>query len=377
MNIPRADCSDKELVALDTVSAFREQIVADYNKGFDDNKADGNFKSYPEVMEENTTQLPVVEQHAGLAHLVGQDNLKNQISFYLEAFKETTILPHILFIGSKGSGKTEFAFALAKNLRHPATGGRPKPLLTINSSTVKNVRQFVEDICMKYVQDQVITLFFDEVHEMPVSVQTAFLSILNPNKRNMNTFRYEDAEIVFDFSKVSFVFATTDPQKLIGPFKDRCRALYMANYSHTELAQILRANIDEFEIADSIIDDIASTCRGNARNAVLVAKDGIFQFMRSRKIQCLEAKHWDELKRILNIMPLGLEEAEIQVMKALHDFPSGCSLNNLAAKTGFTTGSIMKEFEFYLVRHNLLEIGQGGRKLTIKGRKYLADYVFR
>ena len=42
--IPRADCSDKELVALDTVSAFREQIVADYNKGYDDNKADGNFK---------------------------------------------------------------------------------------------------------------------------------------------------------------------------------------------------------------------------------------------------------------------------------------------------------------------------------------------
>lgn len=308
-----------------------------------------------------------------LDHLVGQTALKSQILFYLEAFKETKILPHVLFVGGKGSGKTEFAFSLAKNLRHPATGWKPKPLLTINSSTVKNVRQFVEDICIKYVQDQVITLFFDEVHEMPVSVQTAFLTILNPNKRNANTFRYEDSEIEFDFSKISFVFATTDPQKLVGPFKDRCRTLYMGNYSYDELAKILRANIEDFEISDLIIEDIASTCRGNARNAVLMAKDAIFQFMRSRHIQYLEKKHWDEMRALLNIMPLGIEEAELHVMKALKDFPSGCSLNNLAAKTGYTTGSIQREFESYLVKHGLMEIAQGGRRLLPKGHKYLLD----
>lgn len=308
-----------------------------------------------------------------LTHLIGQDKLKNQIGFYLNAFKETQILPHLLFVGGKGAGKTEFAFSLAKNLRHPATGGKPKPLLTINSSTVKNVRQFVEDICIKYIQDQVITVFFDEVHEMPPSVQTAFLTILNPNKKNLNIFRYEDAEIVFDFSKVSFVFATTDPQRLVGPFKDRCRTLHMDDYTYPELAQIIRNNIGDLEIDDSVIDDIASTCRGNARNAVLMAKDCIYQYMRSHNVQSLGQRHWGDLKKILGIIPLGLETAEVNVLKALNDFASGCSLNNLAAKTGYTTGSIQKEYESYLVKHGLMEIGQGGRRIMPKGKIYLKE----
>lgn len=313
--------------------------------------------------------------HVALDHLIGQDKLKGQIGFFLDSFHETHILPHMLFVGAKGSGKTEFAFSLAKNLRHPATAGKPKPLLTINSATVKNVKQFVEDICLKYVQDQVITLFFDEVHEMPASVQTALLTILNPNKHNMNTFRYEDSEIVFDFTKVSFVFATTDPQKMLGPLKDRCRTLYMEDYTYPELAQIVRKNIEDLEIADSIIDDISSTCRGNARNAVSVAKDCIFQYMRGHKLECLEKAHWEDIKSVLGIMPLGLETAEVNVMKALADFPNGCSLNNLAAKTGYTTGAIQREFESYLVKHGLMEIGQGGRKLLHKGVKYLNDNV--
>jgi len=88
------------------------------------------------------------------SHLIGQDKLKAQLRFYLNSFRETQILPTILLVGGRGSGKTEFAVSLAKNLRMESMGGRPKPLLTINSSTLKNVRQFVEDIVLKYVNDR-------------------------------------------------------------------------------------------------------------------------------------------------------------------------------------------------------------------------------
>ena len=321
---------------------------------------------------------PTNESQDHFAHLIGQSKLKAQLRFYLNSFRETQILPTILLVGGRGSGKTEFAVSLARNLRLDAIGGRPKPLLTVNSSTVKNVRQFVEDIVLKYINDQTLTVFFDECHALPESVQTSLLTILNPNKKNSNLFRYEDSEILFDFRKVSFVFATTDPQKLVGPFKDRCRILHMDEYEYSDLGKIVRENLDEgLEIPDDVMGHVASVCRGNARNAVLMAKDNIVQYMKGGKVSKLCQRHWESLCEVLGIMPMGLESSEVQVLKALSEFPTGCSLNNLSAKTGFTRQAIMLEFESYLVKKGLMQIKSGGREITANGKEYLRKYVFK
>jgi Holliday junction resolvasome RuvABC ATP-dependent DNA helicase subunit len=74
---------------------------------------------------------------------------------------------------------------------------------------------------------------------------------------------------------------------------------------------------------------------------------------------------------------MGLESSEVQVLKALNDFPTGCSLNNLSAKTGFTRQAIMLEFESYLVKKGLMQIKAGGREITANGKEYLRKYVFK
>ena len=152
--------------------------------------------------------------------MIGQSKTKSVLGFYIDAFEKTEILPHMFIVGQRGQGKTMLATQVAKNLRSK-TLGRVKPMLTINCSTLKNVRQFIEDIVLQYVRDQHITLFFDEVHEMPTPIQTCLLTVLNPNKHNLNTLRFEDYNIEFDFTKVSFIFATTDPQRVITPLKDQ------------------------------------------------------------------------------------------------------------------------------------------------------------
>lgn len=301
--------------------------------------------------------------------MIGQSKTKSVLGFYIDAFEKTEILPHMFIVGQRGQGKTMLATQVAKNLKSK-TLGRVKPMLTINCSTLKNVRQFIEDIVLQYVRDQHITLFFDEVHEMPVPIQTCLLTVLNPNKHNMNTLRFEDYHIEFDFTKVSFIFATTDPQRVITPLKDRCRMIHMEEYQYDELGQIVKNNSEDLEFDEETLRDIASVCRGNARNATLMAKDNILQFARRHNVSYIDMSIWNRIKGLLGILPLGLENTELQILKVLKE-RNVCSLTNISAVTGLSTQALRAEFELYPLKHNLMEIAQGGRRLTKQGKAYL------
>lgn len=301
--------------------------------------------------------------------MIGQTKTKRVLSFYVDAFEKSEILPHLFIVGQRGQGKTMLATQVAKNLRSK-TLGRVKPMLTINCSTLKNVRQFVEDIALTYIRDQHITVFFDEAHEMPEAIQTCLLTVLNPNKHNRNTLRFDDYNIEFDFTKVSFIFATTDPQKVITPLKDRCKMIHMEEYEYADLAKIIENNTEDITFDPEVLKEISSTCRGNARNATLMAKDNITQYARRNNISDIAKKEWDDIKCVLGILPLGLENTELQVIKILKERGS-CSLTNLSAVTGLSVNALRSEFELYLLKHGLMEVAQGGRKLTQRGFQYL------
>ena len=301
--------------------------------------------------------------------MVGQEKTKRIMSFYIDSFKESSILPNVFITAQRGQGKTMLATQIASNLYSKGLA-RVKPLLTINSSTLKNVRQFIEEIVVQYVQDQEITVFFDEIHELPESIQTILLTVLNPNKTNRNTLRFETHCIEFDFTKVSFIFATTDPQRVIMPLKDRCKMIHMDEYNYADLAKIVAANSEDLTFDDGLLEEISSTCRGNARNATLMAKDNIVQYAKRGGITHIGGKEWNDIKRILGILPLGLETTELYVLRILKE-RGNCSLTNLSAVTGLSPNAIRSEFEIYLLKHGLMEVAQGGRRITSKGIEYL------
>jgi Holliday junction resolvasome RuvABC ATP-dependent DNA helicase subunit len=79
---------------------------------------------------------------------------------------------------------------------------------------------------------------------------------------------------------------------------------------------------------------------------------------------------WNRIKGLLGILPLGLENTELQILKVLKE-RNICSLTNISAVTGLSTQALRAEFELYPLKHNLMEIAQGGRRLTKQGREYL------
>ena len=62
--------------------------------------------------------------------LIGQENVKKKLYFYLKAFNKTSICPFLNFVGAKGLGKTEFAKSFARNLNNQ--DGSPRPFIEIN-----------------------------------------------------------------------------------------------------------------------------------------------------------------------------------------------------------------------------------------------------
>ena len=78
------------------------------------------------------------------AELIGQDDVKKKLNFYLDAHEKTKRFPFLLLTGAKGMGKTEFAKETARGIK--AADGAPKAFLEINCGTIKNAQVFFEQV---------------------------------------------------------------------------------------------------------------------------------------------------------------------------------------------------------------------------------------
>jgi Holliday junction resolvasome RuvABC ATP-dependent DNA helicase subunit len=304
-------------------------------------------------------------------HLIGQKSAKRRLGFYLKNYKASKIMPHLMFVAPKGCGKTTLAEATADVMMSSEDPTKAKRRLTINCSTIKNIKQFFNQIIIPHVADKEVTVILDEASELPKDVEMALLTILNPNKHNVNTFSYEDYTVEFNFRFQSFMLATTEAQSIFHALMDRCERVDLEEYSFEELGKIVGIIATEVEFEDGLLDIIAPVLRGNARQAQKMATH-INSYLRSEDRSYFTEKDWNILRYNLGTLPLGLSSIELQILRLLAERKES-SLTYLAAKTGLTKSCIQRDFEMYLQKHNLMEIGRAGRSVTKKGHDYLTD----
>lgn len=302
------------------------------------------------------------------SEIVGQEKTKAKLNFLLDGYKQTRIMPHILFVAPRGCGKTLIAQKTAQIMNREKT-------IIVNCSTIKNVKSFFNQIMLPYVFDKDTTIIFDEASELPRDVTMALLTILNPNANNQNDFTFDEGTYSFRFNQNSFIFCTTEAQKLFHALLDRLYRIDMQDYSYIELGNIILNNlkIKNQSIDDSIISEVSSVCRGNARQAQSMANQ-ISSYLASKNSNKLISEGWSEIKSKLSIYPLGLSEIELNVIKILKECGE-VRLTNLSAKTNLTKDMLQKNVELYLMRNNLIEIRPTGRALTKKGHEYHKEHL--
>jgi Holliday junction resolvasome RuvABC ATP-dependent DNA helicase subunit len=294
--------------------------------------------------------------------LVGQDSVKKKLGFYLEAYNSTSIVPFLNFVGAKGLGKTEFAREFGRNILN--NEGNKRTFVEINSSTVKGVNQFFEQIYLPFILDKEVTIFFDEAHALPKELIMVFLSIFNTESGHEKTIIHKETAYVFDFKKHSFLFATTESDKIFPPFKDRLITVDFDNYSQGDLSQIFLNNLVNITFANDALDYISSTFRGNARNCVQRVKDIQF-YSKSRNINHFSMVEVKDLCDTLSILPEGCSQIEWRILNILRK-EGRQSLQSLSARTGLSRNSIQKDHENYLLSKGYIEI-DGQRLITAKG----------
>ena len=297
--------------------------------------------------------------------IVGQSNAKRVLDFFCRGFEKTSIIPHLMFVAPKGCGKTTMAKATARRLKEINSD---KKYFEINCSTIKNVKQFFNQLVIPFMQDRDATILFDECSEIPKDVTMALLTILNPNPENQTSFSYEDYTVDFDFRRLSFMFATTETQSVFHALMDRLERVDLEEYTLEEMGKIVKLNL-EIDIEAKALEDIASVLRGNARAGQKMAQK-IESYCGQYDKKVFKNSDWKELSRILSIYPLGLNITEILLLNILKD-NKDCSLTNLAAKTGISKQAVQRDFEIYLQKHSLMDITTAGRNITAFGLEYL------
>jgi DNA-binding MarR family transcriptional regulator len=260
------------------------------------------------------------------------------------------------------------ASALADSLK---TRSPNKKKIVFNCSQLRNLRQFWNEIIIPHINDKDCTILFDEASEMPKDVMMALLTVLNPNPEGRTSFSYEEYTVDFDFSRQTFMFATTEGQTIFHALMDRMERIDLQDYSLDELAQITRIGLEDYNVDDKALKEVSTTLRGNPRAAAKM-KDKIKAYLDGNHQKKFVIEDWNNLRYELDILPLGLLNKEFELLQILRR-KKETRLTELAAITCLSKGAIQRDYEMFLMKQGLMEIAAGGRALTTKGHQYLRD----
>lgn len=318
--------------------------------------------------------------------VVGQQSVKEKLSFFLDAYMHTHIFPHSIFHGAKGMGKTTLVREVGKGLvefdengkirsltdesGNPTGKPKRKRFIEVNAAGVKNVKDFINNYLIKHVQNKDVTVFIDEVAKLDDKTQHFLLSMLNPNPEHRTVSTHDDYSIDIDFRRQTFLLATAEPQKVNYMLRDRLRRFDLEDYTYDQMQKILQKCTPGVVYNDDVLPEIASVLRGNARAAQMMGED-IISFLKGK--DQFGKNEWKQLKEVFSIHPLGLTNTELSILRLLSNRSEGTPLAALAAMTELTREALQKDYEMYLQKHHLIEIVTKGRKITSKGLEYLRD----
>lgn len=297
---------------------------------------------------------------------IGQERMKQQLAISIGACKRADRqLPHLLFAGPPGLGKTTIAQVVANEM---GVGFHEIMASSLNSA------EDVEQLLAQLSAETKDIVFIDEIHRLNPKVEELLYPVMEDFVFEMewreNGRKMQERFWVPEFTLIG---ATTLAGDLSRPLRDRFGIHFnMQNYSTEETAQILYglADREEVKINAKALMDIARRSRGVARIAINFFNRcrEYAEFMGDGEI---DHNVTEEQFSILEIDELGLDEKDYAVLEYLASQSTPTGVDTLVAGTNIDKSTILNVVEPYLIQQQMITRTPRGRLITDKGLNWL------
>lgn len=308
--------------------------------------------------------------------IIGQNNAKQRLGFKLDVFNNNSpITQPIAIFGQRGGGKTTLMRSFAKNLKSRILRDENgeltnKPYVEVSAASFKSVSSFVDAVVNPY-RNAEVTVGIDEAHALDSKVHDWLLSVFIPDSQSLvSRVSHAGSDYEFDYRMITFILATTNPEKLSNPMKSRFFVVELEDYSVPEIERIIQIHAGDVRFSESSLRGLAEVSRNTARTAkdlALSVKD--FLVLKKNDKHSFNVDDLRSLKSNLRIYPLGLSESEVKLLRALRN-KGALTLTVASNVLQMDATTVRRDVERFLLERGLIYI-DGKRFITPHGQKIL------
>ena len=296
----------------------------------------------------------------GFKDLIGQERAKAFMAGLINGAKSRDkALPSAIISGPSGCGKTTSVECLAYEMRVPFR------------RIIASVELSRYELCaLLEGAERKSILYIDEAHSLSRGCQELLFQYLDRGTVPATGESQADGSLEIALPRFTVILSTNHPGGVLRELINRLTSIELDEYTFEEMKELVRFYTRHTSIDESAVDLLALASHSVPRHAKKMLEDLAYLSDSDSFISESDVRNLFKLKKI---GPSGLSNYHCKILSFLGKLPEQTArLSVLSAKLGLDGSFIRREVEPIIINLGLLMVTPSGRKLTRKGREFLA-----